>query len=118
MALEMGFNFYQSTTEEFLSFNVETDGTLFISYINTSAYPITGTYDYATRAVNFRTGGPGRPGVFDFLATYYSGYAILDSDGNIVALAGTYRELGIVFEPSGADEVLGGWYATVKPTMN
>ena len=116
MAIEMGFNFYRSATQEFLSFNIEPGGTLFDSYINTSADPIAGTYDQATRAVNFRTVGTGRPGG-NFFVLSYSGYAILDGDGNIFAMAGTSRDLGIVFEPAGVDEQPGAWFATALVNM-
>lgn len=114
--IESNFNFYRTATPQLMYLEIEPDGNLQDSYIGTGANPITGTYDEATNALNFRTGGLGGKG--DLFASFYSGYAILDSDGNIFALAGTYRELGIVFEPFGVDEELGGWYATVIPQIN
>lgn len=108
--IEWSLTLYQTATSEGLEINAHADGSLWDSYIGTSA--ITGTYDEATNALNFHTGGL-RGNLY---VTYYSGYAILSANGDLSALAGTYQERVFTLEPFGVEEKLGGWYAI--PNIN
>jgi hypothetical protein len=107
--IEWSLFLYRTATPEDLVLNTDADGNLRDSYLGASANPVTGTYDEASNALNFRTGGLRGEGVL--YASFYSGYAIFDGDGNLFALAGTYQEHVIAIEPFGVDEELGGWYA-------
>jgi len=113
-ALELSLTFYRPATTEEMYIHTDADGNLQAdSYLGDEppGQSITGTWDEATNALNFRAGGLGGVKGGDLFVSFYSGYAIFDGDGNLSGLAGTYHEHVITIEPFGLAEELGGWYA-------
>ncbi|MFY9849876.1 MAG: hypothetical protein WAK83_20100 [Trebonia sp.] len=107
-----GYSLYRNASTEWLSIDaVDADGNLRDSSLGGNQYPITGTYDEATSALTFRAGGIDGRGEGNLFVSHYTGYPILDGDGNITVLAGTYTEFVIKLNPFGYVSELGGWYA-------
>ncbi len=79
--------------------SVSGSGALDASLIDPQSDKVTihGTYDAATNKIDFNDATfPGNV----LFTTFFTGFAIIDGTGAVVALAGTWRELSLTFDVS------------------